>query len=44
MNRLNIRSVATLEAGKYNDGASLLLHKQKDGNAQWMLYPSRAPS
>ncbi len=31
MNRLNARSVATLGAGKYNDGAGLLLHKRKDG-------------
>ncbi|WP_208435819.1 tyrosine-type recombinase/integrase [Bartonella phoceensis] len=37
MNRLNARSVATLEAGKYNDGAGLLLHKRKDGGAQWIL-------
>ncbi|EJF77442.1 hypothetical protein MCO_01173 [Bartonella sp. DB5-6] len=29
MNRLNARAVATLGAGKYNDGASLLLHKRK---------------
>lgn len=29
MNRLNARAVATLDAGKYNDGASLLLHKLK---------------
>ncbi len=29
MNRLNARSVATLGAGKYNDGAGLLLHKRK---------------
>ncbi len=31
MNRLNARSVATLGAGKYNDGAGLLIHKRKDG-------------
>ncbi|EJF79559.1 hypothetical protein MCO_01125 [Bartonella sp. DB5-6] len=31
MNRLNARAVATLGAGKYNDGAGLLLHKCKDG-------------
>ncbi len=31
MNRFNARSVATLGAGKYNDGAGLLLHKRKDG-------------
>ncbi|MBB4076950.1 integrase, partial [Bartonella fuyuanensis] len=37
MNRLNARSVATLGAGKYNDGAGLLLHKRKDGGAQWIL-------
>ncbi|EJF98597.1 hypothetical protein MEI_00420 [Bartonella vinsonii subsp. arupensis Pm136co] len=36
MNRLNARAVATLGAGKYNDGASLLLHKRKDGGAQWL--------
>ncbi|EJF82929.1 tyrosine-type recombinase/integrase [Bartonella rattimassiliensis] len=37
MNRLNARSVATLGAGKYNDSAGLLLHKRKDGGAQWIL-------
>ncbi|WP_375662613.1 tyrosine-type recombinase/integrase [Bartonella sp. OC16QHHD] len=37
MNRLNARSVATLGVGKYNDGAGLLLHKRKDGGAQWIL-------
>ncbi|MET3559429.1 YD repeat-containing protein [Bartonella japonica] len=37
MNRLSARSVATLGAGKYNDGAGLLLHKRKDGGAQWIL-------
>ncbi|GAA5098319.1 hypothetical protein GCM10023260_08750 [Bartonella acomydis] len=36
MNYLNARAVATLEAGKYNDGACLLLHKRKDGGAQWI--------
>ncbi|GAA5100827.1 tyrosine-type recombinase/integrase [Bartonella acomydis] len=36
MNRLNAKSVATLGAGKYNDGAGLLLHKRKDGGAQWI--------
>ncbi|WP_409361098.1 tyrosine-type recombinase/integrase [Bartonella heixiaziensis] len=36
MNRLNARAVATLGAGKYNDGAGLLLHKRKDGGAQWI--------
>ncbi len=36
MNRLNARAVATLGAGKYNDGAGLLLHKHKDGGAQWL--------
>ncbi len=36
MNRLNARSVATLGAGKYNDGAGLILHKRKDGGAQWL--------
>ncbi|MET3589741.1 hypothetical protein ABID23_000827 [Bartonella silvatica] len=36
MNRLNARAVATLGAGKYNDGAGLLLHKRKDGGAQWL--------
>ncbi len=34
MNRLNARSVATLGAGKYNDGAGLLIHKRKDGDTQ----------
>ncbi|EJF78943.1 Uncharacterised protein [Candidatus Bartonella washoeensis] len=38
MNRLNARAVATLGAGKYNDGASLLLHKLKDGGAQWIYH------
>ncbi len=28
MNRLSARSVATLGAGKYNDGAGLLLQKK----------------
>ncbi|WP_254492231.1 DUF4102 domain-containing protein [Bartonella sp. B1099] len=28
MNRLNARSVTALGAGKYNDGAGLLLHKR----------------
>ncbi|UNE53643.1 tyrosine-type recombinase/integrase [Bartonella machadoae] len=37
MNRLNARAVATLGAGKYNDGAGLVLHKRKDGGAQWLL-------
>ncbi|UNE55072.1 tyrosine-type recombinase/integrase [Bartonella machadoae] len=37
MNRLNARAVATLGTGKYNDGAGLLLHKRKDGGAQWLL-------
>ncbi len=36
MNRLNARAVATLGAGKYNDGAGLILHKRKDGGAQWL--------
>ncbi|UNE54949.1 tyrosine-type recombinase/integrase [Bartonella machadoae] len=36
MNRLNARAVATLGAGKYNDGAGLVLHKRKDGGAQWI--------
>ncbi|WP_246054719.1 DUF4102 domain-containing protein [Bartonella massiliensis] len=26
------------KAGKVYDGAGLLLHKRKDGNAQWILY------
>ncbi len=30
------RAVATLGAGKVNDGAGLLLHKRKDGGAQWL--------
>ncbi|MBB4077237.1 integrase [Bartonella fuyuanensis] len=37
MNPLNARSVATLGAGKYNNGAGLILHKRKDGGAQWIL-------
>ncbi|EJF79749.1 Uncharacterised protein [Bartonella doshiae] len=37
MNRLNARAVATLGAGKYNDGAELLLHKRKDGGAERIL-------
>ncbi|MET3560868.1 integrase [Bartonella japonica] len=36
MNRLSARAVATLGVGKYNDGAGLLLHKRKDGGAQWL--------
>ncbi len=32
----NAKAVATLEAGKVNDGAGLLLHKRKDGGAQWL--------
>ncbi len=36
MNRLNARAVATLRASKYNDGAGLLLHKRKNGGAQWL--------
>ncbi len=35
MNRFNARSVTLLGDGKYNDGAGLLLHKRKDGGAQW---------
>ncbi|MET3560450.1 hypothetical protein ABID39_001148 [Bartonella japonica] len=38
MNRLNTRSFSTLGVGKYNDGAGLLLHKRKDGGAQWILW------
>ncbi|VEJ44434.1 Uncharacterised protein [Bartonella vinsonii] len=38
MNRLNARAVATLGAGKYNDGAGLHLHKRKDGGAQWLYH------
>ncbi|WP_019222289.1 hypothetical protein [Bartonella rattaustraliani] len=30
------RAVATLGAGKVNDGAGLYLHKRKDGGAQWI--------
>ncbi len=30
------RAVATLEASKYNNDAGLLLHKRKDGGAQWI--------
>ncbi len=30
------RAVATLGAGKYKDDAGLLLHKRKDGGAQWL--------
>ncbi|GAA5105863.1 hypothetical protein GCM10023261_05630 [Bartonella jaculi] len=40
MNRLNARSVATLGAGKYNDGAGLLLHKRiplcNKGKFEWI--------
>ncbi len=36
VNRLNARAIAILGAGKYNDGASLLLHKRKDGDVQWI--------
>ncbi len=37
MNRLKSQGLsATLGAGKYNDGAGLLLHKRKDGGAQWL--------
>ncbi|WP_273756835.1 DUF4102 domain-containing protein [Bartonella sp. MM73XJBT] len=32
------RAVATLGVGKVNDGAGLLLHKRKDGGAQWQRY------
>lgn len=38
MNSLNARAIATLEARKYNDSANLLLHKRKDGNAQWIYH------
>nr|WP_244614008.1 DUF4102 domain-containing protein [Bartonella kosoyi] len=31
------RAVATLGAGKWCDDAGLLLHKRKDGSAQWIL-------
>ncbi|MGF7156703.1 hypothetical protein [Bartonella heixiaziensis] len=30
MNRFNAKAVATLGAGKYNDGAGLHFHKRKD--------------
>ncbi|EJF79836.1 hypothetical protein [Bartonella doshiae] len=33
INPLKVRAVATLEAGKYNDDAGLLLHKRKDESA-----------
>ncbi len=36
MNCINARVVATLGVDKYNDGAVLLLHKCKDGGAQWL--------
>lgn len=36
MNPLNTRAVATLEAGKMNDGFSLLLPKRKDERALWI--------
>lgn len=40
MNRLNARSVITLGAGKYNNGANLLFHKRKNEGAQWLYrYP-----
>ncbi|WP_273721490.1 MULTISPECIES: DUF4102 domain-containing protein [unclassified Bartonella] len=32
----NARAVATLEAAKVNNDASLLLHKRKDGGTQWL--------
>lgn len=38
MHRLNARTAATLGTGKYNDKASLLLHKCKDGGAQWTYH------
>ncbi len=34
MNRFNARVVATLGAGKYNDGASLHRHKRKNSGSQ----------
>ncbi len=37
MNRLKRQGLLQpLEAGKMNDGAGLLLHKRKDGDAQWL--------
>ncbi|EJF87104.1 hypothetical protein MCY_00228 [Bartonella rattimassiliensis 15908] len=33
MNRFNARAIVTLEAGKYNGRASLLLNKCKDDGA-----------
>ncbi len=38
MNRLNARSVATLGAGKYNDGTGLLFYMRKNGGAQWIYH------
>ncbi|MCZ2203322.1 tyrosine-type recombinase/integrase [Bartonella sp. A05] len=37
MELLSARAVATLEVGKYNDGAGLWLYKREDGGAQWIL-------
>ncbi|WP_273759217.1 hypothetical protein [Bartonella sp. ML70XJBT.G] len=40
------RTVATLGAGKKYDGAGLLFHKCKDGDAQWLFklyHPWAAP-
>nr|WP_244979343.1 Arm DNA-binding domain-containing protein [Bartonella queenslandensis] len=38
MNRLKCQDLSQhLRAGKYNDGAGLLLHKRKDGSTQWIL-------
>ncbi len=34
MDRLDARAVATLEAGKYNNGAGFFLHKRKDVRTQ----------
>lgn len=31
------RTIRTLKAGKYNNDNNLLLHKHKDGCAQWIL-------
>uniref|UniRef100_UPI0035D0D92E tyrosine-type recombinase/integrase n=1 Tax=Bartonella sp. CL63NXGY TaxID=3243538 RepID=UPI0035D0D92E len=37
MNRLKSQGLSQHpRAGKYNDGAGLLLHKRKDGGAQWL--------
>ncbi|MET3560440.1 hypothetical protein ABID39_001138 [Bartonella japonica] len=38
MDPLNARAIATLGDGKYNDGSSLLFHKRKDRDTQWIYH------